>query len=377
MIPSQRHLFDIPDEIAYFNCAYMGPLTKAARAAGHKGIDRKSLPWTVSPVDFFTESERARALFAELIGATADDITIIPSASYGLAIAARNIPLEQGQKILLLEDQFPSNVYCWQQRAKETGAEIVTLKTPADHDWTPVVLAAIDETVALAALPHNLWTDGALLDLKAIGAALRATGAKLVLDVTQSLGALPLSVKEVKPDFLIAAAYKWLLSPYATGYLYVASRHQSGVPLEQNWINRSDARDFTRLTDYRDSYDAGARRFDMGERSNHQLLPAALESLKLINGLGVTDIARQCAATSTMIKEGVAPLGLLADIPDQAAHYLSLSLPDNAPADIAARLREQDIHASQRGPRLRISAHIYNTEEDVGRLVSALKAILG
>ena len=207
MIPSQRHLFDIPDEIAYFNCAYMGPLTKAARAAGHKGIDRKSLPWTVSPVDFFTESEQARSLFAKLIGTAAEDVAIIPSASYGLAIAAKNIPLEKGDKILLLEDQFPSNVYCWQQRATETGAEIVTLKCPADHDWTTTVLTAIDETVAIAALPHNLWTDGALLDLKAIGAALRAKGAKLVLDVTQSLGALPLSVKEVKPDFLIAARF--------------------------------------------------------------------------------------------------------------------------------------------------------------------------
>ena len=111
MIPSQRHLFDIPDEIAYFNCAYMGPLLKTARAAGHAGVDRKSLPWTLSPSDFFTESEKARTLFAQMIGATADDIAIISSASYGIATAARNISVGKGQKILLLEDQFPSNVY--------------------------------------------------------------------------------------------------------------------------------------------------------------------------------------------------------------------------------------------------------------------------
>ena len=377
MIPSQRHLFDIPEGIAYFNCAYMGPLTKTARAAGHSGIDRKSLPWTVSPVDFFTESERARALFAELIGAAADDIAIIPSASYGLAIAARNIPLEQGQKILLLEDQFPSNVYCWQQRAMENGAEIVTLKTPADHDWTSVVLNAIDETVALAALPHNLWTDGALLDLKAISAALRAKGAKLVLDVTQSLGALPLSVKEVKPDFLIAAAYKWLLGPYSVGFMYVAPDHHDGEPIEYNWLNRKGSEDFAGLVDYVDDYQAGARRFDMGERANFALMPVAVAALEQILDWGVAEIQETLTEKTRDIATRCEPLGLTS-LPDnrRAGHFLGLRRAGGLPKDLLDRLRAEDILVSVRGSSMRITPHLFNNDADVDKLATALKKIL-
>ncbi|VXC80715.1 Aminotransferase [Oceanicaulis sp. 350] len=373
-----RALFDLPADTAYFNAAQVGPLPIRAAEAGQAAFRDKLRPWAHTTNQlFFDLPESVRGEAARLFNATADDIALVPAASYGLATAARNLDLKSGDEIVILDGQFPSNVYTWRALAQQTGAVIKTAKRTEEETWTQALLATISSRTRLVACGALHWIDGGRIDLEAVSNAAKAQSAALVLDLTQSLGVMEFDVKAVDPDFAVAAAYKWLLSPYATGYLYVAPRHQSGAPLEQNWINRSDAQDFTRLTDYRDSYDAGARRFDMGERSNHQLLPAALESLKLINGLGVADIARQCAATSTMIKEGVAPLGLLADIPDQAAHYLSLSLPGNAPADIAARLREQDIHASQRGPRLRISAHIYNTDEEVGRLVSALKAILG
>ncbi|MCC3305442.1 aminotransferase class V-fold PLP-dependent enzyme [Sneathiella sp. HT1-7] len=377
MIPSQRHLFDIPDDIAYFNCAYMGPLLKAARAAGHTGVDRKSLPWTVSPVDFFTESEKARSLFAELIGATANDVAIIPSASYGLAVAARNIPLKAGQKILLLEDQFPSNVYCWQQRAHDSGAEIVTVSTPADHDWTSAVLNAIDENVALAALPHNHWTDGALLDLVAIGEKLRAQGAKLVLDVTQSLGAMPLDLARVKPDFMIAAVYKWLLGPYSLGFMYVAPEHQNGNPLEYNWLNRKGSEDFAGLVDYVDDYQDGARRFDMGERANFALMPVAVAALEQILDWGVANIQGTLTQKTRDIAARCERLGLTS-LPDErrAGHFLGLRQTDGLPKNLLETLLKENIYLSVRGSSLRVTPHLFNNESDSDRLLMALENIL-
>ena len=119
MIASQRHLFEIPDDIAYLNCAYMSPLMKPVVAASSIGLQRKATPWTVTPQDFFTESERARGLFGRLIGAPADDVAIVPSASYGIATAAANLPVSAGQEILVLRDQFPSNVYSWRDLAAE------------------------------------------------------------------------------------------------------------------------------------------------------------------------------------------------------------------------------------------------------------------
>ncbi|MBO0333434.1 aminotransferase class V-fold PLP-dependent enzyme [Sneathiella sp. CAU 1612] len=377
MIPSQRHLFDIPDDIAYFNCAYMGPLTKTARAAGHGGIDRKSLPWTVAPSDFFTESEQARSLFATLVGTAADNIAIIPSASYGLAIAARNLPLEAGEKILLIEDQFPSNVYCWQERAKECGAEIVTVSTPADRDWTSAVLNALDERVAIAALPHIHWTDGARLDLEAIGAKLRSNGGKLVLDVTQSLGALPLDLEKVRPDFLIAAAYKWLLGPYSVGFLYVAPAHQDGDPLEYNWLNRKGSEDFAGLVDYVDVYQQGARRYDMGERANFALMPVAVAALEQILDWGVADIQETLTQKTRDIAARCAGLGLTS-LPDdmRAGHFLGLRRDGGLPKDLLDRLRSENILVSVRGSSMRITPHLFNNEADSDRLLAALENIL-
>ena len=373
-----RALFDIPAETAYFNAAQSGPLAVRTVEAGHAAFRNKMTPWRhTTNALFFDLPESVRAEAAKVFGATADDIALVPAASYGLATAARNIALKEGDEIVILDGQFPSNVYTWRALAKETGAVIRTVARAEKQTWTDALLNAIGGKTRLLACGALHWIDGGQINLLAVSKAVKAQGGALVLDLTQSLGVMAFDLAAIDPDFVVAGAYKWMLGPYATGYLYVAPRHQQGVPLEENWINRSDAQDFTRLTDYRDTYAPGARRFDMGERANHQLLPAALESLKLLNEISVEEIARICSTTSTMIKTAVKPLGLHADIPDQAPHYLSLSLPEGAPSDMAALLREQDVHASQRGPRLRISAHIYNTPEDVDRLVSALKAILG
>lgn len=271
MIPCQRHLFDIPDEVAYLNCAYIGPLSHAVREAGLAGAAHKSRPWEIVPADFFANAEIARDLFARLVNASADDIALIPAASYGLATAARNLPVGRGERILLLHEQFPSHVYPWRELAKERDAEIVTLPRPGDDDWNAAILETLNSRgarTAICALPHVHWTDGAMIDLERIGAACRAAGAALVIDGTQSVGALPLDIAKIQPDFLAVATYKWLLGPYAAGFLYVAPKWQQGAPLEHNWIDRAGSEDFSRLVDYRDEFQPGARRFDVGERGS-------------------------------------------------------------------------------------------------------------
>jgi selenocysteine lyase/cysteine desulfurase len=123
VLNSQRELFEIPEEVAYLNCAYMSPQLCAVRAVGEEAVARKSRPWEISPRDFFEGSETARALFAELIGGLANGVAIIPSVSYGMAVATANLPLEAGQNIVVLEEQFPSNVYPWRELTKRAGGE--------------------------------------------------------------------------------------------------------------------------------------------------------------------------------------------------------------------------------------------------------------
>jgi selenocysteine lyase/cysteine desulfurase len=266
-IPSQRHLFDIPEEVAYFDCAKMSPLLKSAAEAGRVGLMRKSHPWNVKSEHFFDESDRVRALFGELIGAATDDVAIVPSVSYGLATAFQNVPVAAGQSIVTLAEDFPSTVYSARWLAREAEARLVTVDRPETADWTSAILDAIDGDTALVCAPHIHWVCGGLIDVEALARRCRAVGAQLVLDTTQSTGALPIDIKAVDPDYLVAASYKWLLGPYSLGFLYAAPRHQQGRPLEQGWAARAGSRDFRRLMDYDEALEPNARRFDMGERS--------------------------------------------------------------------------------------------------------------
>ena len=165
MIPCQRHLFDIPREVAYLNCAYISPIPSATRAAGEAGMARKSRPWELTPPDFFTESEATRSLFASLIGATAEDIAVVPSVSYGIGIAAANVAFRKGQTVITLAEQFPSNVYPWRRLAADREGSVVTIPPPHDGDWAAAVMGAIDVGTAVVAVPNCLWTDGGLVDL--------------------------------------------------------------------------------------------------------------------------------------------------------------------------------------------------------------------
>ena len=377
MIPSQRHLFDLPDEVAYLNCAYMSPLLERAVEAGREAIARKARPWTIKPDDFFTESECARALFAELLKSTADGVAIIPAASYGLAVAAANLPLREGERILALAEQFPSNVYAWREHARRAGGEVVIVERPAVGDWTAAVLDRLDERVAIAALPHCHWTDGGLLDLGAIGARCRDVGSALVLDVTQSLGALPLDLAAVQPDFVVCPGYKWLLGPYSLGYLYVAPRHRGGRPLEYSWIARENSQDFARLVDYRDAYQPGARRFDVGERSNFALLPASIVALEQLLEWGIPAIAETLAARTAAIAERAADLGLTSAPQGlRAGHFLGLRFPEGVPPDLLERLAAEQVYVSVRGDSMRVTPHLYNDDADVDRLFAVLRAAL-
>lgn len=289
----QRHLFELPDDVAYLNCAYLAPQLRSVTEAGLAGVRRKAAPWQIGPADFFTGAEELRSTFAALLGADAGSIALVPSVSYGIGTAAANIKVGPGQTVVLLAEDFPSDVYPWRAAAQVHGGEIVTVARPADDDWTAAVLGAIDERTAVVAVPGCHWTDGTLVDLVAVGEAARGVGAALVVDATQSLGAMPLDLAAVRPDFLVAAGYKWLLGPYSLGYLYVAPQHQDGQPLEHNWITRAGSDDFAGLVDYVDDLAPGARRFDVGERSNFVLVPMALAALRQLLAWGVPTSARR------------------------------------------------------------------------------------
>ena len=377
-LASQRHLFDIPDDVAFLNCAYISPLPKVSLIAGEGGLRRKARPWTIAPTDFFATSETVRRLFANLINADANDIAFAPSVSYGMSQAAHNIPIAKTQAIVTLSEQFPSNVYPWMDLAERTGAAFVSVPRPGDDDWTSALLSCIGRSTAIVAVPHCHWTDGGLIDLEAVGAACRAVGAALCVDATQSVGALPFDVRRIDPDFVAVAGYKWLLGPYSLGFLYVAPRRQGGRPIEHNWIARKDSEDFAGLVNYSREFQAGARRFDVGERSNFALMPVAEASLKLLSEWTVPRVFETLRLRTGAIAERARGEFGIDSVPShrRASHYLGLRFSGGIPSDLPMRLAAAQVHVSVRGQAMRVTPHVWNTDDDVEKLFSVLKTAL-
>jgi len=374
MIPNQRHLFDLPEGVTFLNCASRAPLLTASKTAGEAGSGRKLQPGTYDTARGPAEADELRGLFAALIGAEAGDIAIVPAASYGISVAACNLPLAKDQTVVVLAEQFPSNVYAWRESAGRAGASVMTVARPQHGSLTRAVLDALDERTAIVALPHCHWADGALLDLETIGRRCRELGAGLVLDVTQSAGVMPLDVKRIQPDFLVAACYKWLLGPYSIGFLYVAPHRQDGKPIEFNWRGRLGSEDFSALVHYQDAYLPGARRFDVGECANFHTVPAVIAALRQLLDWEVSAIAQTLAARTLGIAERAAALGLESlDAGKRAGHFLGLRFPHGVPDGLLEELKKDRVYLSVRGDSLRVTPHLYNSDADVGRLMHALE----
>jgi len=374
----KRDLFDVPDDVAYFNCAFLSPQLRSVRKAGEDAVARKDRPWTIRPADLFEPAEAARGLFAEIIGANADGVAITPSVSYGAATAEKVLRPARGRRVLLLEDQFPSNVYSWRELAARTGAEVVTVPRPSDDDWTAAVLSHLDGRVGVIAVDSCNFVDGARVDLRRLGEAARSVGAALVVDAIQSVGAAPLDVAEADPDFVVVGAYKWLLGPASLGFCYVAPRHRDGVPLEHGWLSRAGSENLSGLTRYTEEFRPGARRYDMGGSSNLVLLPMAIAAMRQLLEWGVPSVQAALAALTDRVAREATGLGLQS-VPSEHrfGHILGIRLPPGTAPAVADRLAAADVLAIARGRTLRVSPHLHNDERDVDRLLEALADALG
>jgi selenocysteine lyase/cysteine desulfurase len=371
-LPVQRELFDIPDDVAYFNCASLAPLLRASVEAGAAATARRARPWLTGGGDWSTEAEERRAVFAELAGVDPEGVALVPATSYGLAVAAANLTARPGQRVLVLDGDYPSNRYTWQRFAGRTGAEVVTVERRDGQRWGEAVVAALDERVAVVAVLATHWTDGGSVDLAAIGARARDAGAALVVDASQAVGAMPLDWRRIRPDYLVTVGYKWLLGPFALGYLYVAEPHRDGVPLEENWISRLGSEDFAALVDYQDRYQPGARRFDVGQRTHFETTPMATAALRQLLDWEVPRIAATLGRLTGRIQGEVEAIGLGLTSGDRVPHMLGIDLPERALGAVAGALADAGVYAGVRGSSLRVSPHLWTTDQDVERLVSAL-----
>lgn len=380
MLTCKYSKFSLPDNITYLNCAYMSPMLKSVEKAGLRGVRLKRNPTHIHPEDFFTITRDLKGEFAKLIHAgNSDRIAIIPSASYGLATVTKNLKIKKGEHVLVAAEQFPSNYYPWQSLCEETGAEIRIVSPEKEFKdrgkiWNAKFIESINAQTKAVAIAHTHWADGTLFDLVALRKRTQEVGALLVIDGTQSVGALPFDVRAIQPDALICAAYKWLLGPYSIGMAYYGEYFNEGKPIEENWIHRLDSENFSGLVNYESRYQPGAARYGMGEHSNFVLAPMALKAVAQINRWGVENIQQYCESITEPAIAVLREKGyLIEELPYRGSHLFGIRHSKGLePEKLKEKLNKSRIYVSVRGTAIRVSPNVYNDGEDLQRLVKIL-----
>jgi selenocysteine lyase/cysteine desulfurase len=371
-------LFEIPAGIAYLNCSNISPQLKSVTAAGLEAVRIKATPWTLTGANWFSSAEELRTLAGKVLGTGADSVALIPAVSYGMAIAAANIPVRAGSSIVLLAGDFPSNVFTWREAARRNKAEVVTVDRDPKAGWTEAILRAITDRTTVVVTPLCHWVDGTIVDLVRVGQRARAVGAALVIDASQALGAATIDLGSIQPDFLVSVGFKWQLGPYGLGYLYASPKwQQKGIPIEQSWMSRRGSSDFTRLTDYSDAFQPGARRFDMGEFTQFIAAPMCAAALQQILDWGIPAIERSISQLTDDVADRALAAGyLVAPAEQRAKHMLGIRFRGGLPGKLPAALAQANVYVSIRGDTVRVSPYLYNTSADIDRLFAAIASAI-
>ena len=383
-LSNQQHLFSIPKDVTYLNIASLSPSFKSIEEAGIQAILDKSTPHVIPVSDFFDPVIELKKLFARLINVDdSNRIATIPSVSYGMACVANNITLKPSDEIIIVDEQFPSNYYIWKKLADKYGASLKFVSQP-DTDtnrgqkWNQRILETINENTALVAMGNVHWSNGTLFDLKSIREKTTQYNSLLVIDGSQSVGAFPFSVKEIQPDALICAGYKWLFGPYGCAYAYFGSYFDNGTPIEENWANRLHSENFAGLTQYQSEYKPLANRYMVGESGSFIYVKMQIAALKQIIEWSPQSIQAYYKKITKSLTNELRTLGcFIENDEDRTHHMFGVGLPEKIDIDLLKKtLKEKNIYISFRGTYLRLSCHLYNSEKDFETLLEIIKSCI-
>jgi len=370
----------VSDEgVLYLDCASQGPRLRAVHDAAMAAMELTARPWNAPPVSPQDLREQLRQRVARLFDDDAEGIALVPSAAYGLATAARSLPLAPGEEVLVLDGQFPSNLLCWQQRCAEVGANLHGVCREGGQDWTDAVLAAIDRSpqLRIASLPQVRWDDGAMLDLDRICPALQARGIALVLDLSQSLGVLPVDLARWRPEFVASVGYKWLLGARGLACLWVAPRWRTqGSPIENHWYGRDAGPEWRFALAPVTPFAAGARRFDAGGLDGLVPLAMAMAGIDQVLEWQPAHIATALKACTDALDQQLDEAGLSEwKSPAHAPHITALRPPAGRLDAVHAALKQARIACTSRYGLLRIAPHLQVAPADMARVAEAAARI--
>ena len=379
MIKCQKHLFNLDTSEYYLNCAYKSPLLKNGEILAIQALKKERNPSYLKPFDYFNISEEIRTEFSKIINSNKDEVAIMPSSSYGFANVFNNLKIN-GNKAITVENEFPSGYFSIKKWCSEKNIQLETIKRNnlSAQDWNKKIINSIDSDTSVVIISSVHWMNGTKFDLKKIGEKCKNNNTFFIVDGTQSVGALSIDVKDFKIDALICAGYKWLFGPYSMALGYYSSKFNDGIPIEESWMNRTNAQDFSNLTEYDSKYKPMAGRYNVGETTNFILSPIMLNGLKQINSWGINNIESYCKKLSKIVISELSPLGIAFENENYFTYHLfSLGLPKHLNLLTFKKILEKKkIRVSIRGANLRVSINVFNDEKDIEKLVETVKEFI-
>ena len=274
----------------------MAPILKESEKLAIDAIHRQRTPHFFKPQDFFDITQKIRKEFGKLILSESENIAIMPSTSYGFANALNNVN-NSGKTALTIGNEFPSGYFAIKKWTKKNNKKLIVIEQQnlSPQQWNSNIIEKINQDTGVVLISSVHWMNGIKLNLKEIGEKCKKVGAYFIVDGTQSVGAIPINVKELNIDALICAGYKWLFGPYSMALGYFSEKFNDGIPIEESWMNRSNAQNFSELTEYETKYMPHASRYNVGQTTNFILSPIMLNGLEQLNKWGIDNINKYCS----------------------------------------------------------------------------------
>jgi cysteine desulfurase / selenocysteine lyase len=370
--------FEIEDA-TYLNLAGQSPMPKVAVRAVHAALELKKFPHQIPDSAFFDLPNRIRAGIAKVIGSKAQEIALTTGASTGMSAVALGLTWKPGDEVITAKGEFPLQFTTWKPMEEREGIQLKVVAPRDKFITADDLIAALTPRTRVVSVSHVRFDNGSMIDAPKLAAACHAQGALLLLDVSQSCGAMPMDVATLGADFLVSAGYKWLLGPFGTGFFWAKSEHIAMMrPGPFYWMAMGGADNFAAMATAAPKPGADAKRWDAAETANylnHCPLEASVEFIvragpgtvaehnhKLINFMYERLPKDRCVPTSPLDPTQRGPYGCFAARSPEAT------------ASLYERLRRENIITSLREGNIRVSPHLYNTERDIDRLISVITA---
>jgi selenocysteine lyase/cysteine desulfurase len=361
----------------YLNLAGNSPIPKAAIKRMQEAIEWKKFPQRIPDAAFFDVPNRVRAAIAKLIGAKLEEIALTTGASTGMSAVAYGLEWKPGDEVLTASGEFPLQYATWKPMEERERIKVTAVKPSGTFHSTDAFIAALTPRTRLVSVSHVRFDNGAMIDAAKLAAACHAQGALLLLDVSQSCGAVPMDVTKMSADFLVCAGYKWLLGPFGTGFFWAKHEHIAKMrPGPFYWMAAEGVNNFADLATAPPRPANAAKRWDAAETANYYNLAALEGGLELVLRAGAATVAEhnnrlieqlferlpkdRCVVASPLERERRGPYGCF-----QARSA-------EKTRDLYEKLRAENVITSLREGKIRVSPYLYNTEQDVDRLVRVI-----